>query len=480
MIRVANVPFRVGSLGIRRRAIGTMVKGPIGSSTDAPLLIAVLLVASWILTRLIEAPEGLAAVVVVGCLVALRWPATGMALASLAIIFPLRSGGLESGSPLLVASAIGCLAAASRSPGRFIVHPTFVFGAALAASAGLALFRTISDGSSEVVPDASLRWAGLVLGLVSLPIHMFLFQQGARQGFAVLIGATAVAVGLGLIDGIWPHFLDQTVVGPLLSNVPSDRANGPYPSPNRLATVAAITAAGAWVLAARAQGWWRTAVVLMAAIATVVVVASFSRGALVGLALAAVVVIARRSVRMAAALSVFGAAVILLAAPTFMDVRLGFAPISSGRPAEQAANDAGRVDAWLAGLRMGVDRPLTGHGYGSFAQEGPAYGGPADLRTAHNEMIALFAETGLPGVVSFGGLIGACLWAFRGRAPSDDIGLATVIVFVTASSFNVQSVYPQVMITVWAVVAWGLTDVFLRSGATSRQGVADGRALPPF
>jgi O-antigen ligase len=135
---------------------------------------------------------------------------------------------------------------------------------------------------------------------------------------------------------------------------------------------------------------------------------------------------------------------------------------------------------------MGAAQPITGHGYGAFAALGDDYGGPGNLRTAHNETIALFAEVGLPGVVSFVGLIGASLWALRRRSVAHDLGLAALLVFVTASSFNIQSVYPQVTTLVWAMVALGLAPGTLASTAEGtgwnehdegNVGDADGRAL---
>jgi O-antigen ligase len=423
---------------------------------EAPLLLDALLVVGFFFARVFEKPAALTAVVVIGSIVALRWPATGAALASLAFLFPVHPGGLESGAPLLMSAGIGCLVASVRSDARLGVDPAIVFATALVATTGLALLRLLGGPLAGVGAEATIRWAGLTLGLASLPIQLFLIRRGARRALAILAGATAAAVGIGFIDGLWPGALESTALRSLLSIVPSDRATGPFPSPNRLGTVAAVAAVVAGALVWERRGWWRFALGLGAIAATVAVFASFSRGALLGLLIGAVALVARRSPRLAVAAAVIGAGAVFALTPIFMDARLETAGAPPGLSAEQAANDAGRVEAWLAGLRMGAAQPVTGQGYGAFAVLGSGYGGPANLFTAHNEMIALFAEVGLPGAVSFGGLIAACLWSFRRRSVAHDLGLAAVLVFVTASSFNVQSVYPQVTTPIWALVAWGL------------------------
>jgi len=270
--------------------------------------------------------------------------------------------------------------------------------------------------------------------------------------------------------------------------VPSDRATGSFPSPNRLGTIAAIASVGTMALAWERRDGWRLALGVAAVVSTITVFASFSRGALLGLFVAAIVLIARRSIRLAVLATVVGAVVTFLVTPTFMDVRLGTPPATSGLPAEQAENDAGRIDAWLAGLRMGAAQPITGQGYGAFRSLSVRYGGPANLDTAHNEEIALFAEVGLPGALSFAGLVASCCWAMRRRTLANDLGLAAVLVFAAASSFNIQSVYPQITTLVWAMVAWGLALGTVASGAEGagrnehdegNVDEADGRALLP-
>ena len=449
---------------------------------EAPLVLDLLLVLTWAAARLSGTSQLLTAVVVVGSLVALRWPATGVALAGLAFIFPLQPGSLQAGAPLLLSAGLGCLMVAACHRLRLGVHPVIVLATALAATTGLALLRLMVGPLSEIADMASLRWAGLVLGLATLPIHLFLLRLGAWRAISVVVAAAGAAVGLGFVDGLAPHSLDKTPLGSLLSRVAFDRATGPFPSPNRLGTVAAVIAAGAALLAWDRRGRMRTALALGATVATITVVLSYSRGALLGLAVACVLLIARHSVRLAAVAAILGALAIFVVTPAFMNARLGEAPPSSGLPAEQAANDAGRLQAWLAGVRMGLAQPVTGLGYDAYAVVGPQYGGPANLETAHNEAFALFGDAGLPAALSYGGLVAAGAWALRRRSVANDLGLAALLVFVTASSFNIQSVFPQVTTLVWAIVGLGLalgtTRVAVNQAGRHEDGEGDQGVAP--
>ncbi len=127
-----------------------------------------------------------------------------------------------------------------------------------------------------------------------------------------------------------------------------------------------------------------------------------SRGGLVAVASGAVVVAVatrfRRPLRWAAALVGSVAAVVLLT---------GFV---GGQPVEQAIANKGlstadsalaRLDHMAAGVAMFTERPLLGHGLGSYGRAAPAYasGNSNPSFHAHNELLEPFAEGGL----AFGG-----------------------------------------------------------------------------
>jgi len=434
---------------------------------EARLPVEVALIACWLVARLTQNADLTTGLLIAGSLVALRWPGSGMSIAALAFLFPSTEAGIMEGTVLTAAGAIGCLAVATRSGSRLWVGPVMTFAAALALTTGLALVRLATGPLAELAGVAALRWVGAMAGLAVLPILVFLIGRGARRCVVVIALGTAAAIVLGILDGVLPGSLEQTIVGPLLSTVAFDRANGPFPSPNRLGTVAAMAAVAMAAVAWDRRGWFQVILAAAASLSAGTVLVSYSRGALVGLAVAAFLLVARRSLRLALGLAVVVVVMVVLVGPAFMDSRLGGNP-PPARSDEQAANDAGRWDAWLAGLRMAYEAPLTGQGYGSFAALSTDFGGPSDLATAHNETIGLLAGAGLPAGISYLGLIGACVWTFRRRSTVHEVGLAAVVAFAVATSFNIQSVYPQVTVPLWTMVAVGLA-----LGATGPDQVRD-------
>ncbi|HET9674374.1 MAG TPA: O-antigen ligase family protein [Gaiellaceae bacterium] len=99
------------------------------------------------------------------------------------------------------------------------------------------------------------------------------------------------------------------------------------------------------------------------------------------------------------------------------------------------------------GTRIAVDHPLGGVGLGGFKR---AYGELVGFRAAdparaasHNTPVTVAAETGLPGLLLFGWLVGTALWlpfrrvshSFAGRA-SLCFGLALVTILVHSLFYN--------------------------------------------
>ncbi len=76
-----------------------------------------------------------------------------------------------------------------------------------------------------------------------------------------------------------------------------------------------------------------------------------------------------------------------------------------------------RIDAWEAGLRAWIERPITGWGVGNFRQAiqglvGAGFEQEAPRFDAHNVFVELLTTLGLPGLLVFGAFAVACLrWA---------------------------------------------------------------------
>ncbi|NND28008.1 MAG: O-antigen ligase family protein [Myxococcales bacterium] len=107
----------------------------------------------------------------------------------------------------------------------------------------------------------------------------------------------------------------------------------------------------------------------------------------------------------------------LLLAPALAAVVVGMLLIagvndrSSGafKPGQLDESAQGRLDMWASGLRMTVNNPVFGVGFGQFPENFESYArtpvvwGPRD---AHNSFIKAAAETGLLGFIPFMMLVG--------------------------------------------------------------------------
>lgn len=207
------------------------------------------------------------------------------------------------------------------------------------------------------------------------------------------------------------------------------RAYGTFQQPNPYAGYLGYLMPVAASLALAGPGrWWRERRLrsaaetgLYAAVAALLglgIIMSWSRGAWLGAAAAAVIVVGFRN-RRSALLTL--SAVIVLALlitvtgtaelPGFIGARLNDlgSYFTGPDPAHTEITDANfsvleRLAHWQAGLRMFEDRPWLGVGIGNYAVAYPAYQLPhwyAPLGHAHNIFINFLAETGALGAAAF-------------------------------------------------------------------------------
>jgi hypothetical protein len=120
---------------------------------------------------------------------------------------------------------------------------------------------------------------------------------------------------------------------------------------------------------------------------------------------------------------------------------------------------AGRIDAWRSGIRMLLERPLTGVGYGRFADHN-------DGLAAHNSFVNCFAELGILGYFCWTGLL-IVLYCRLGQlrvnsaldGPSADIHRwanalrASMLGCMTAAFFLSRTYAPTVYLVVAFVMA---------------------------
>jgi len=432
-----------------------------GSPTriDSPLVLDLALLVLFAIVRGANNDVLLGAWLVVAGLVAIRWPGSGLGLAAAICILPQPTRiGLLPSFTIVAAAAIGiAIDAAANGVGparRRWIAAALVGVVMIVAATAVGLVRTLVRVNPEPAVEATRRWLELGSGLVFLVLLIRAFGIGSRRPLVLgLIGIT-VGLAVAVIDYVAPDLLPSLRGRWLVFGTDQSRATGPFASPNRLGTVAAV-AVIVGGLEARAGGRWRWAWAAFGTLGLAALTLSYSRGALLGLLVAGGAILALRSRR--AALIYAGVAIVaaVIAVPILVGARLAG---SGGTLDILLSNDLGRFDAWLAGLRMIVAEPLFGHGYHSFATAGAAFGATDELATAHNEAIGLWAEN---GIVAFAGyvllVVGCALAALERRGDAWAVAaLGALIVFFVASSFNIQLMFLAVAGPVWLVVAYGI------------------------
>jgi O-antigen ligase len=259
---------------------------------------------------------------------------------------------------------------------------------------------------------------------------------------------------VSLVDFFVPDFFASIAMRWLTPGPDSDRATGPFVSPNILGIVAGIVViVGAVQALTMGKRWWLWAA--FTALAGVALLASFSRGALLGLVIAGAAVLALRSRRAAAVYLAVLALAAVIAVPIYLGAR---GATSGGSAAAALANDQGRIDAWLAGIRMIVAEPIFGHGFLSFRQLGESFGATDGLKTSHNEFIGLWAGSGVVALASYVVLIaGVIACALERKSDSwARVAIGALTLFLVAVSFSDALNFLAATGPMWLVVAYGI------------------------
>jgi O-antigen ligase len=207
---------------------------------------------------------------------------------------------------------------------------------------------------------------------------------------------------------------------------------------------------------------------LMAAACLPALYFTFSRSAALGVGIGVVLglyLLGRRASMLVAVVLVVGA---IIVGPILIASRLD---TSSGRvdgnrdplvAEAQANSDRLRVQAWAAGLRMAIAKPISGVGFGRYPELRQRYGGPKELNTPHSDYIRFFAETGVPGGAAFLLFLCGIAWSLKGASGPHRAGLAAALAaFCIATQFNAQLYYLESAIPFWVAAgsAIGLRSV---------------------
>ena len=243
-----------------------------------------------------------------------------------------------------------------------------------------------------------------------------------------------------------------------MSTADDPRAAGPISDPNDFAfyLLPALPLAIALRRPGAMPGRWD----LAAAVVAVGMVATVSRGALLGLAVMLVVGLLSRQVRLRDLVGLGG---VLLAAASVLAVWQRELVLDSltQKTAIAGQNVSERFYLWDAAARMVLDRPVLGHGPGSFATEHTWFASrlPVDARNdldvAHNTYLEVAAEAGLLGLAVFLVLLGVGLaGAWTAWRAGSRLG-AAVVAGLVGTSVAACFVTEQFFLPLWLLCALG-------------------------
>ncbi len=348
-------------------------------------------------------------------------PMYGVYLAILAVpleVLDLRFGGDAGLSPaegLLLLSAAAGLPRLLRRQARAPAAPHLWF-------AGFLVLASLGIFFAE---DAFTVGKIVVIWSAFLAVSIFV-ASGSREELERVLACVAVAGGaLGLVAILGTGEQELQSGGTVASN----RAEGTFTHPNVLAFNLLLAIPAALVLALEARRPAIRVICLVAAgLAIAGLMLTLSRGGLVGGVISLLVLLAwPRFRRYAFALLTVLALFALFNLNSLQDTstvslvgkRIATLATSEGQQGGR------RLDIWSDTPRMVIDRPFLGVGEGNYPNVSPDYGirdiGGLPFDHAHNIALTIVAETGLIGLLLFGGFAVAVgrmgAQALRGRRP---------------------------------------------------------------
>jgi putative inorganic carbon (HCO3(-)) transporter len=251
----------------------------------------------------------------------------------------------------------------------------------------LAIVSTLQAQEISTALATTLRYAAFVA--VYIVVSQFVGEQAMQRR---LVWGLSIAASIAAFDALSNFINEETTLATLV-----------YSDANDLAYVFATTLPLTfWLL--RERWLAKPVVLLMIGLIAAAVLLSFSRGAILGLAAAAVwhMLTQRRQIpALALGLAAIGVATFIFVNSNPRQVEFGFE--AKQKVAEQ--NVEMRLDAWGAALRMTEDHPLLGVGPGNFQFVYPEVTdrppGAPGLGVVHNAYLDVGAELGVLGMALF-------------------------------------------------------------------------------
>jgi len=393
-------------------------------------------------------------------------PTAGLTVIATLALFrePIGLGPLGFNATVIGACALGVT-------GRVMVHglarrptsfrPEFV---AIAAFLGVSAFQLISIGTrltDQRELFARRQFTEVAGGLLLVVLVGVAVSPRARSYLVAALVPGIVIAGIAAIASLSPALMSWLPIGGLLPTQDvSARGTGIFYNPNYLGQAMVI---GVLVLAnARRlqlpaglgrRPWLGVPAPLLG------VVVSFSRGALVALVSGVVALYWGRGRRIFLIAVLAGILVVLVSYPLLLTARhaLTFGPDIALSEEAQQVSDRSRIAVLRAGVKLFVDSPLVGVGYGQFHFESPKYLKASAITYPHNNFLQILAEQGLVGFGAFLLVLLALLVALSRRGDAYAVvARAMLVAFGVGALFAEPLTSLQTTAIMWIVVGAAL------------------------
>ncbi len=344
------------------------------------------------------------------CLAALR---LSVAVAVLVASFYVEAYLTEGGTILTPAKLIGVLAVGAWFLAWGVGRRKLVVDRLFWPLTGLGLWIVLSTATSYDLSSAAVVASRYLMFFTLAFLVVQAVSGSLRRAVALVdiaVAAGAVAAVLGLAN--------------FLAGAGVQRASGPILDPNDFAFLLAVTVPLAIYRIQSATERWRR--VLGAAgllVMLVAILATLSRGGLLGLLVPAAWALATRRLTVRwAAVAIVAAAVIVLVAFQLVPAKLDTALRQKQHVGE--LNVESRLAAWKVALAEFRSAPLLGVGPGNYEGRYPEFGLPVGSRnggiaTTHNAFLNVLAELGGPGLALFLAYLLMAWRRLRRRSPGD-------------------------------------------------------------
>jgi O-antigen ligase len=314
-----------------------------------------------------------------------------------------------------------------------------VLGIGYAALIVISLPPLVSGLDAESTTGAIFEAMQLIGGLALLAVARTLFATlDWRPYLRLALAGAVVATILALVRMTFGVDDDLPLRGLFGHGEPTYRAVGPFTNSNYYGLLAAVASVMTFALATRRTGVSRLAWLASSAVLALGTVLSFSRGATLALAIGLVAVIWSRSRRAGVLALVVAATAGITVLPLLVDTRLSITTggVYAQPTTELAQSDSFRTDAAAAGVRLFIENPFSGVGFGQFRFHAQRYVGGNPTSYPHSTWIKVAAEQGLVGIAVFGALVVTALAVMLTRRhPLLPVVLAGLIAYAIAGTF---------------------------------------------